>query len=94
VRIDSSTILFPDFVHFTEATKGIEPISVISLLNGYFTSFDSMATQHYVERLKTIGDGYMCAGGVPDSNATHPIDVCLLALEMLGYIKAEMIAEC
>jgi hypothetical protein len=69
-RIDSSTILFSDFVHFTEATKGIEPISVISLLNGYFTSFDSMATLHHVERLKTIGDGYMCAGGIPDSNAT------------------------
>jgi adenylate cyclase len=90
VRIESATILFSDFVHFTSATKGIEPISVISLLNGYFTAFDSMTKNHHIERLKTIGDGYMCAGGIPDKSNTHPIDVCLMALEMLKYVKEQI----
>ena len=90
VRIESATILFSDFVHFTSATKGIEPISVIALLNGYFTAFDSMTQKHNLERLKTIGDGYMCAGGIPDNNNTHPIDACLMALEMLKYVKDQM----
>jgi class 3 adenylate cyclase len=90
VRIESATILFSDFVHFTSTTKGIEPISVIALLNGYFTAFDGLAQTHKIERLKTIGDGYMCAGGVPDKSNTHPIDVLLMALEMLRYVKDQM----
>jgi class 3 adenylate cyclase len=87
VRIESATILFSDFVHFTTATKGIDPISIVALLTGYFTSFDSMAETHHVERLKTIGDGYMCAAGIPDISRTHAIDICLLALDMLQYVK-------
>jgi class 3 adenylate cyclase len=90
VRIESATILFSDFVHFTRATKGIDPISVVAFLTGYFTAFDYMAEKHRVERLKTIGDGYMCAAGVPDISKTHPIDVCLLALDMLRYVKSKL----
>jgi class 3 adenylate cyclase len=87
VRIESATILFSDFVHFTSATKGIDPISIVALLTGYFTSFDYMAEKHRVERLKTIGDGYMCAAGIPETSTTHPIDICLFAMDMLHYVK-------
>jgi class 3 adenylate cyclase len=90
VRVESATILFSDFVHFTQATRGIEAISVIAMLNGYFTCFDSLAAKHRIERLKTIGDGYMCAGGVPETNNTHPVDACLMALQMLRHVKLQM----
>jgi class 3 adenylate cyclase len=87
VRIESATVIFTDFVDFTKSTSGVEPISVISFLNRYFTVFDEIASRYGIERLKTIGDGYMCAGGVPIRNNTHPIDACLAAIDLLNYVK-------
>ncbi len=87
IRVESATILFSDFVHFTRITRGIDPVSVVAVLNAYFSSFDAAAKEHNVERLRIIGDGYMCAGGVPCPNRTHAIDVCTMALEMLHYVS-------
>jgi class 3 adenylate cyclase len=93
VRVDSATILFSDFVHFTEATKGIDPVSIVGLLNRYFTCFDAIMEQHSLERLKTIGDGYMSAGGIPTPNRTHPVDVCMAALAMLRFVRETQIPQ-
>ncbi|MBS0619480.1 MAG: adenylate/guanylate cyclase domain-containing protein [Spirochaetes bacterium] len=79
---DSATILFTDFVGFTEAAKVMLPDELIAQLNNIFFQFDEISRKYRIEKIKTIGDAYMAAGGLPEMNNTHPIDVCLAALEI------------
>ncbi len=83
---DSATILFADFQSFTRLAENLEPRGLIDQLNEFFSGFDVIAEKHRLEMLKTIGDAYMCVGGIPEANRTHPVDACLAALE----IQAEM----
>jgi class 3 adenylate cyclase len=85
---DSATILFADFESFTRIAELMEPKSLIEQLNDFFSGFDAIAERHGLEMLKTIGDAYMCVGGIPEANRTHPVQACLAALEM----QAEMAA--
>jgi hypothetical protein len=55
-------------------------------LNQHFLAFDEIVDRHGLEKLKTIGDAYMCAGGLPEPNRTHPVEVCLAALEIQAYM--------
>ncbi len=79
---DSVTIMFTDFVGFTALAERTEPRVLVNDLNEYFSTFDEIVRRHGLEKLKTIGDAYMCAGGLPDKNASHPVDTCLAALEI------------
>jgi class 3 adenylate cyclase len=54
-------------------------------LDGYFTFFDFVCEKYNVEKLKTIGDAYMCAGGLPTANKTHALDACLTAMEFRDF---------
>jgi adenylate cyclase len=81
----SATILFADIKSFTKLTEGIDPRTLIHTLDQFFCAFDEIAKHYRLERLKTIGDCYMCAGGLPDSNRTHPIDAALAALAMQAF---------
>ena len=83
---DSVTILFADFKGFTRLAETMEPAALIQLLDEYFSKFDELAVAHGMEKLKTIGDSYMCVGGLPETNRTHPIDACLLGLAMQAFI--------
>ena len=83
---DSASILFTDFQSFTQLAERLEPKSLVDQLNDFFSAFDAIAERHRLEMLKTIGDAYMCVGGIPEANRTHPVDACLAALEM----QAEM----
>lgn len=85
---DLATILFSDFKGFTGITERSEPRAIIDELNEHFSAFDDISHRQGLEKLKTIGDAYMCAGGVPDSNSTHPVDCCVAALEMRDYMAA------
>jgi len=85
---DSATILFADFQSFTQLAEHLEPRALVDHLNDFFSGFDIIAEKHRLEMLKTIGDAYMCVGGIPQPNRTHPVDACLAALEM----RAEMAA--
>ena len=78
----SATILFADFQGFTLLAERTEPAALVSLLDCYFTAFDDIVERYGLEKLKTIGDAYMAVGGVTATNARHPIDACLAALEM------------
>src|SRR5262249_54777130 len=62
------------------------PDQLIGQLDDYFSAFDEIAERHRLEMLKTIGDAYMCVGGVPETNRSHFIDACLAALEMQQLI--------
>ena len=84
---NSAAILFTDIVKFTTFTEGMKTAQVLKYLDGYFSSFDDIIERHGLEKLKTIGDSYMCAGGLPLENKTHALDVCLAALEMQNHMQ-------
>ncbi len=84
---DSVTIMFTDFKGFTRFAEAAEPRTLVHDLNQYFSAFDEIIEHHSLEKLKTIGDAYMCAGGLPEENRTHPVDACRAALEIQEYMN-------
>ncbi len=76
------TVLFADIVNFTELSSQVSPIELVGLLNRIFSVFDQLAEKHGLEKIKTIGDAYMVAGGLPEPHAHHPEAVALMALDM------------
>ncbi len=87
ILVPKATIIFMDFVGFTRITQSMEPQELVAVLNRHFTAFDKIFKAHRVEKLKTIGDAYMAVGGLPEPNDSHPLDVALAALRILGYIE-------
>lgn len=79
---DAVTIIFTDFVGFTQSALSMVPAELIEQLNRIFYQFDAITRRYRLEKIKTIGDSYMAAGGLPEKNATHYLDVCLAALEI------------
>ena len=84
--VASATILFADFKGFTLLAERMEPVSLVGLLDQYFTAIDEIVARHGLEKLKTIGDAYMAVAGVPIANRRHPIDTCLAALEIQATV--------
>lgn len=81
------SVLFTDFVGFTQISDRMKPTELVKRLDVYFTKFDEIIVNNNLEKIKTIGDAYMCAGGVPVRNNTNPIDTCLAALEIQAYME-------
>lgn len=86
IMVPKATAIFLDFVSFSKNTFNLNPQDLVASLNEHFSAFDEIFKRNKVEKLKTIGDGYMAVGGIPDSNNTHPLDVAVAALEILKYI--------
>ncbi|MCP5480405.1 MAG: hypothetical protein H7A21_03145 [Spirochaetales bacterium] len=84
---DSATVLFTDFVGFTATSETMLPDELVRELDICFGQFDAICRRHQLEKLKTIGDSYMCAGGLPEINLTHPIDACMAALGFLDFME-------
>ncbi|QGX03634.1 adenylate/guanylate cyclase domain-containing protein [Beggiatoa leptomitoformis] len=82
------TILFSDLVKFTELSAKISPVELVENLNEIFLLFDTLAEQHGLEKIKTIGDAYMLVGGLPTPRADHVEAVANMALEMVEAIQA------
>jgi class 3 adenylate cyclase len=76
------TVLFADLVDFTRRSHRIAPEQVVATLNGLFTAFDRLAQQRGLEKIKTVGDAYMVAGGLPDPRPDHAEAVAEMALAM------------
>jgi class 3 adenylate cyclase len=70
-------------VGFTLATEQLPADELVNILHRYFTAFDSIMERYGLEKLKTIGDCYMFAGGCPVRNPSHPVDVILAAFDMI-----------
>lgn len=90
------SVLFTDFVGFTKISDRMTATELVRKLDVYFTKFDEIIVNNNLEKIKTIGDAYMCAGGVPVRNNTNPIDTCLAALQIQDYMdkrKNEAIAN-
>jgi len=79
---DDVTVLFADVVDFTPMAAELAAAEVVGLLDRLFTDFDDLADRHGVEKIKTIGDAYMVAAGVPSPRADHAHVMATLALEM------------
>lgn len=80
------TILFTDFVGFTKASEKLAVEDLVHVLHEFFTNFDRVVKKYGLEKLKTIGDSYMCVGGIPIKNSSHPVDAVLAAFEILEAI--------
>jgi predicted metal-dependent HD superfamily phosphohydrolase len=65
----------------------MNPTDLVRKLDVYFRKFDEIIVKNNLEKIKTIGDAYMCAGGVPVRNKTNPIDTCLAALQIQDYMR-------
>jgi len=81
------TILFADIVDFTRLSSHANPVEVVRVLNDIFSDLDDLAKQHGLEKIKTTGDGYMVAGGLPVTREDHCNAVVSFALDMLDRIK-------
>jgi len=81
------TVLFSDIQGFTKIAEETNPEVLIDELDKFFFHFDSVVEKYGIEKIKTIGDAYMCAGGIPEKNRTNPVEVILAALEMQEYMN-------
>jgi class 3 adenylate cyclase len=88
----SATILFTDFKGFTQLSERVSPTDLVAELNTCFKAFDAIMGKYRIEKIKTIGDAYMAAGGLPDPKHGSPADVVRAALEMQDFMK-ELKAE-
>ena len=83
----SASILFTDFVGFTNITENIEPGELIETLDEFFTAFDHIISNHGLRKVKTIGDSYMAVGGVPEGRKGHAQDACRAALDIVQIVS-------
>ncbi|MBX2974391.1 MAG: hypothetical protein KF797_14945, partial [Flavobacteriales bacterium] len=81
-NFDQASVLFSDFKGFTTLSQTLPAAAVLEELNVCFRAFDEIAAKYGVEKIKTIGDAYMAAGGLPDPGHSTPADVVLAALAM------------
>ncbi|MCO6480761.1 MAG: tetratricopeptide repeat protein [Phaeodactylibacter sp.] len=84
--INNVTVLFADIRGFTRISEQLNPKELVDKINECFSAFDHIMEQHNVEKIKTIGDAYMAAGGLPTPNTTHAGDVVKAALAMQQFM--------
>jgi len=82
-----ATVLFTDFVGFSRIANTISAEQLVADLNYCYGKFDKITEQHSLEKIKTIGDSYMCAGGLPESDTDHAQRMVAAALEMQSFLK-------
>ncbi len=84
------TVMFADLVEFTVSSDGVCPGEVVQELNSLFTVFDELVERHGLEKIKTIGDAYMVAGGVPDPRPDHAKAVAQMALAVRDAVAGRL----
>ena len=87
IKYNFVTVLFSDIQGFTQIAEEMNPEVLIDELDKFFFHFDSVVEKYRIEKIKTIGDAYMCAGGIPEKNRTNPVEVIMAALEMQQYMN-------
>jgi class 3 adenylate cyclase len=92
-KFESATVLFTDFREFTKHAESAAPEQLIKSVDHYFKEFDEIITRHGLEKIKTIGDAYMCAGGLPSESISHATDTIVAAKEMIAFVDKELHSE-
>ncbi|HLE63714.1 MAG TPA: adenylate/guanylate cyclase domain-containing protein [Pyrinomonadaceae bacterium] len=96
IDYELASVLFADFVGFTQIAEGFTPQQLVEELDKCFSEFDRIAKKHKLEKIKTIGDAYMAVGGVPLANRTHAVDCVLAALaieQVVSRLRETEMAE-
>jgi class 3 adenylate cyclase len=83
---ESVSVLFTDFKGFTTIAEKMSPNELVAELNDFFVAFDDIIENNHLEKIKTIGDAYMCAGGIPTPNSTHPFDIINAGLQIQEFM--------
>ncbi len=84
---EDATVVFTDFVGFTLSTEQLPADDLVAVLDRYFSVFDEITARYQLEKLKTIGDSYMFAGGLPERSSSHPVDAILASFEIIDAAK-------
>lgn len=87
VKFNMATVLFANIHGFSKLVEGMDSTAVMDELDEILYEFDAIVIRFKIEKIKTIGDTYMCAGGIPVKNITNPIDVVMAALEMRNFLE-------
>ena len=85
-HFDDVTVMFTDFKDFTEISEKLSPAELVAEIDTCFKAFDNITGKYNIEKIKTIGDSYMCAGGLPVPNKTNATDVVSAALEIQKFM--------
>jgi len=88
-HVDEATVLFADMVGFTPLSASMTPIEMVELLNAIVSHFDGLVAAHGAEKIRTIGDSYMAAAGVPRPRPDHAHAMASIALEMRDYLRTD-----
>jgi len=88
-KYERVSVMFTDFKGFTQISEKLSPEELVRELDMYFHYFDSLVVRYGLEKIKTIGDAYMCAGGIPEECTTNPLKVVLAALELQDFMRKE-----
>lgn len=86
-QFDEVTVMFTDFKGFTQISEKLTPAELVAEIHTCFMAFDNIITKYNIEKIKTIGDAYMCAGGLPVTNTTNASDVVSAALEIQQFMQ-------
>lgn len=85
-KYQSVTVLFADIQGFTKIVEHLNPERLIDELDRFFLQFDMLVEKFRIEKIKTIGDAYMAAGGIPEKNSTNPVEVVMSGFEIQKYM--------
>ena len=86
-RFDSVTVLFTDFKGFTAHAESLDPEKLVESIDLYFSNFDAIMEKHGLEKIKTVGDAYMCASGLPFPSEDHAHRMAEAALELIEFVE-------
>jgi len=89
-QFDEVTVMFTDFKGFTQISERLTPSELVMEIDTCFKAFDNIISKYNIEKIKTIGDSYMCAGGLPVENSTNATDVVSAALEIQEYMREHL----
>lgn len=87
VKFDKVTVLFTDFVEFSKSAESTAPEHLVKSIHFYFKGFDEITTKYGLEKIKTIGDAYMCASGIPANSYSGAREVILAARDMVDFVQ-------
>ena len=86
-KFESVSVLFTDFKDFTKYSESLNPEELVKSIDYYFTKFDSIIGKYGLEKIKTVGDAYVCAGGLPFPSDDHVLRISMAALDIVDFVK-------
>ncbi|NNK87167.1 MAG: tetratricopeptide repeat protein [Flavobacteriaceae bacterium] len=92
-RFEAVTVLFTDFKGFTQYAEKLTPEELVKSIDFYFSKFDEIVEKHGLEKIKTVGDAYMCAGGLPFPSEDHAVKMVNAAKDMIDFVKASKLND-